>query len=86
MDQYPVFIDFGSLSFHEAPPPWDEDEVMSNIQDHSVRGALSLGSGESQLWCEFDLYRFASLPNRYSSLVQSSQVEFIAVYLRLVIL
>jgi sterol 3beta-glucosyltransferase len=52
MDCYPVFIDFGSLSFREAPLPWAADDDMSKIQEKSIRGALSLDSGESQLWSE----------------------------------
>jgi hypothetical protein len=53
LDQYPVFIDFGQLSFSEAPLPWEVDNGMSSIKEKSVRGALSLDSGESQLWSEF---------------------------------
>lgn len=50
LDHYPVFIDFGSLSFHEAPYPWDADDDMSKIQEKTIRRALSLDAGESQLW------------------------------------
>ena len=49
LDQYPVFIDFGQLTSSESPP----DNDMASIKEKSVRGALSLDSGESQLWSEF---------------------------------
>ncbi|RDB18077.1 Sterol 3-beta-glucosyltransferase [Hypsizygus marmoreus] len=47
-DQFPIFIDFGPLTFHETPNSLEGD--MSSLKEKTIRGALSLDAGESELW------------------------------------
>ncbi|KAG6891346.1 hypothetical protein C0992_008461 [Termitomyces sp. T32_za158] len=49
LDQFPVFIDFGPLTFHE--PQWTpHDTDMPWIKEVAIRGALALGSDETHIW------------------------------------
>jgi sterol 3beta-glucosyltransferase len=84
IEQYPVFIDFGSLDYNEAPLPWDADDSMVALQERFLRGALSLDSGESKLWSEFSSHLRSLLPAHQGS--QSSDVGYSAIYHRAVIL
>jgi sterol 3beta-glucosyltransferase len=49
MDHYSVFIDFGSLSVRETPPPWDGEGRVSKIKEKADLGGLLL-DGDSHLW------------------------------------
>jgi hypothetical protein len=84
VEQYPVFIDFGSLNYNEAPLPWDTSDNMLDLQERSIRGALSLDSGESKLWSEFPSHPCSQLPTHQDS--QSSNVRYFAISHRVVIL
>ncbi|KAG6903130.1 hypothetical protein C0995_004677 [Termitomyces sp. Mi166 len=54
LDQFPVFIDFGPLTFHESRSmPHDTD--MPWIKEVAIREALALGSEETHLWGYFVL-------------------------------
>ncbi|KAF5382484.1 hypothetical protein D9615_002991 [Tricholomella constricta] len=47
-DEFPVFIDFGPLTFHATPVKINHKILRS--EEMAIRGALSLDSEESQLW------------------------------------
>lgn len=50
-EQFPVFIDFGPLVYGEVQAPSEGN--MLYFKEMKIRGALSLDSRESQLWCKY---------------------------------
>ncbi|KAG6836686.1 hypothetical protein H0H93_004976 [Arthromyces matolae] len=49
LDEFPIIIDFGPLTFHESQSmPHDSDVPW--IKEVAIRGALALGSDETHLW------------------------------------
>ncbi|KAF9468587.1 glycosyltransferase family 1 protein [Collybia nuda] len=50
LEQFPVLIDFGPLSFSETQSSWDIDDTVPGLKEKTVRNALSLSASESDLW------------------------------------
>ncbi|KAG6866280.1 hypothetical protein C0991_006376 [Blastosporella zonata] len=49
LDHFPVFIDFGPLTFHESEA-MPNDSEMPWLKEVAIRGALSLGPEEKNIW------------------------------------
>lgn len=51
IEQFPVLIDFGPLSFSETQASWDLDNATFGLKEKAVRSALGLNASED-LWSE----------------------------------
>lgn len=77
LDQFPVFIDFGPLTFHESQSmPYDTD--MPWIKEVAIRRALALGSDETHIWGKMPVSHRSKEVTVHS--MQSSELGYVAMF------
>jgi hypothetical protein len=82
LDQFPVLIDFGPLSFTETQASWDLDSAGPQLREKTIRGALALDSGESHLWSKFFRHSTSIFSNIYLFSYQGSSIsQYLLVWL-----
>lgn len=55
IEEFPMLVDFGPLSFAETQTAWDLDHAGLGAKEKLLRNALGLHANEPNLWSEYSL-------------------------------